>query len=84
MMIFPPVQVTVTVPEPVQDCSPVSVALPTVECQDITEEKCVLLPLLQEAEVAATECRAVLGPPDCKAVRRDIWKLCAKSDYYFC
>ena len=32
-------QVEVQVPEPVQDCGPRKVVLPSIECEDITEEK---------------------------------------------
>ena len=32
-------QVTLMVPTPTQDCGPQQITIPTVQCQDITEEK---------------------------------------------
>lgn len=62
------VKVTVTVPNPVQDCSPRQVSLPTITCEDITEERCVSLPSVEEAQVTAMQCKAKLGAPQCKPI----------------
>ena len=34
-----PTSVTVMVPSPSQECGPMTVTIPTVQCEDITEEK---------------------------------------------
>ena len=50
------------VPTPSQDCGPMQVELPTVECEEVREERCVQLPSLEQAEVEAQQCRVGLSP----------------------
>jgi len=61
-------QVDVRVPEPTQDCQPMRVELPTVECENVEEERCVDLPALEGADVSAEQCTVEIGPPECKPV----------------
>ena len=49
------------VPTPSQDCGPMQVELPTVECEEVVEERCVQLPEVEEAEVEAQQCRVGVG-----------------------
>ena len=59
-------QVTLMVPTPSQDCGPMQVELPTVECEEVVEERCVQLPSLEEAEVEAQQCRVGVGSQNCR------------------
>jgi len=61
-------EVELQAPEPKQNCGPMRVMLPTVECEDITEERCVPLPALEPADVPAQQCTVDLGEPECKPV----------------
>jgi len=61
-------EVDVRVPEPSQDCQPMRVELPTVECEVVEEERCVDLPALEAADVPAEQCTVDIGPPECKPV----------------
>ena len=54
------------VPTPSQDCGPMQVELPTVECEEVVEERCVQLPSLEEAEVEAQQCRVGVGSQNCR------------------
>jgi len=62
-----PEQVTLMVPEPSQDCGPRTLSIPTVTCEDITEERCVQLPNIEEADIPAEQCTVGLGEPDCSS-----------------
>lgn len=61
-------QVDVKVPVPKQNCQPMRVELPTVECEDVEEERCVPLPALEPADVQAEQCTVDVGPPECRNV----------------
>jgi len=75
-------QVDVTLPEAVQECGPQRVMLPTVECEDITEERCVPLPSLEAADVSAEQCSVEAGPPSCNQVELVLPKQVCKELIY--
>jgi len=58
-------QVTLMVPTPSQDCGPQQITIPTVQCEDITEERCVQLPSVSSTQVEAEQCTVPLGQPQC-------------------
>jgi len=57
--------VTLMVPTPSQDCGPQQITIPTVQCEDITEESCVQLPGVEETDIQAQQCTVPLGGPKC-------------------
>jgi len=61
-------QVNVRVPSPEMSCGPQTFNLPTVDCQEVTEERCVKLPSLDPADVEAEQCTVPLGPSNCNQV----------------
>jgi len=63
-----PTKVDVKLPEPKTECGPMRVMLPSVECEEITEQSCVTLPALESADVQAESCNVKLGQPECKPV----------------
>jgi len=64
-----PTQVDVKLPEPKKECGPMRVMLPTVQCEEITEQSCVTLPALEPADVQAEQCTVNLDQPECKPVQ---------------
>jgi len=60
-----PEQVTLMVPTPNQDCGPQQITIPTVQCEDITEERCVQLPAIEGTDIEAEQCTVPLGEPSC-------------------
>jgi len=62
------IQVEITLPEPVQKCQTRSVIVPTVECEDFTDKKCVKLPNVEETEEEAKACVPVVAKPKCDKV----------------
>ena len=45
-----------------------SVIVPTVECEDVTDKRCVNLPSVNEVEVEAQACVPVVAKPKCDKV----------------
>ena len=45
-----------------------SVILPTVDCEDITDKRCVKLPSVEENDAEAQACIPVVGKPKCDKV----------------
>ena len=64
-------KVTLMVPSPSQDCGPMQVEIPTVTCEEVTEERCVQLPSLEEAQVEAQQCTVALAGQNCREVRTE-------------
>ena len=56
------------VPSPSQDCGPMQVEIPTINCEEVTEERCVKLPSLEEAQVEAQQCSVDVGGQKCREV----------------
>ena len=76
-------EVTLMVPTPSQECSPMQVQIPTINCEEVTEERlytrervlnyislfsCVQLPSVEEAEVEAEQCTVDVGGQNCREV----------------
>ena len=59
---------TVTVPEPEQVCVNKPVDVVRVTCDDITEEKCIVVPDVIEEEQTEQVCRTKLAAPNCQQV----------------
>ena len=65
---------TVVVPEPQQVCQDKPIDLVIVECADITTDKCITVPEIQDEEVTLQVCKTELGEPDCNEVSLDLPK----------
>ena len=61
-------EVTLMVPTPSQECSPMQVQIPTINCEEVTEERCVKLPSLEEDQVEAQQCTVGVGGQKCREV----------------
>jgi len=62
------IQVEITLPEPVQKCQTRSVIVPTVECEDVTDKRCVKLPSVEASDSEAQACVPVVANPKCDKV----------------
>merc|ERR1719481_1439876 len=79
-----PKQETITVkyPEPVMDCMQKPISLPQVTCQDVTEEKCFLVPEIADDMVMVEKCEVSLGAPTCQVLELTLPKqLCTEFVY---
>ena len=54
-------------------CNFRSVPVPAVECEDMTDKRCVNLPTIQEADLEATACVPVVATPKCDKVSLEIF-----------
>lgn len=59
------VDVKVTYPEPKKTCVDKPISLPRVTCGDITEEKCIQVPEIEESSVDVEKCTYALGKAAC-------------------
>jgi len=82
--IVTPVDVAVTVayPEPQKVCVDKPISLPVVSCADITEEKTIKVPTVEDSEVIVPECKAQLGAPACQTVELTLPKQVCKELVY--
>merc|ERR1711874_106952 len=62
------IQVEIVLPEPVQKCQTRTVIVPTVECEDVTDKRCVKLPSVEEVAIEAEACVPVVAKPKCDKV----------------
>ena len=44
------------------------VEIPTINCEEVTEERCVKLPSLEEDQVEAQQCTVGVGGQKCREV----------------
>lgn len=56
---------TVTYPEPEKVCEDKPIDLTKVTCEDITTEKCILVPQVEDVEETVEVCKVELGEPNC-------------------
>merc|ERR1711971_771427 len=63
-----PVQVEITLPEPVQRYQRRQVVIPTIQCEDLSERSCVKLPNAEETTLDVTACIPVVDKPKCDKV----------------
>merc|ERR1712001_215909 len=64
--VEPPVDVTF--PEPEKACVNKPIALPRISCEDLSEEKCIPVPKVEDDVELVDKCVTVLTDPDCQAV----------------
>ena len=65
-IVEPPVDVTF--PEPVKACVNKPIALPRISCEDLSEEKCITVPKVEDDVEEMDKCVTVLADSDCQAV----------------
>jgi hypothetical protein len=82
--VVTPVDVPVTVkyPEPQRVCVEKPINLPVVGCEDLTEEKTIMVPTVVDEEVLVAACTAGLGEPDCNTVDLTLPKQVCKELVY--
>jgi hypothetical protein len=59
------VDVTVTYPVAIKTCVDKPIDLPRVACADLSEEKCIQVPEVEDSSVSVAKCVAGLGAPAC-------------------
>ena len=82
-MVMPMVEpVAVTFPEAMMKCENRPISLPRVACQNLTEQKCFMVPEVMEAMETVEKCEVGLGAPNCKMVELDLPKqICSEIIY---
>ena len=66
--------VAVIFPEPAEVCVQKPISLVVVSCEDLTEEKCILVPEVEEGTEVHQVCSPQLGEPDCQDIVLDLPK----------
>ena len=68
--VVSPVDVAVKVayPEPIKTCVNKPISLPRVTCEDLSEEKCIMVPEVMDDIETVEKCTAGLGPLACNKV----------------
>jgi len=75
-------EVTVTYPEPIKTCVNKPILLPRISCEDLSEEKCITVPEVEDSSVSVAKCVAGLGAPACQAVELTLPKqVCVEIVY---
>jgi len=59
------IPVTVSYPSPIKSCVDKPISLPVVSCEDLSEEKTILVPEIQESTVTVAKCQTQLAAPNC-------------------
>ncbi|XP_040574452.1 uncharacterized protein [Lepeophtheirus salmonis] len=62
------VPVRVSYPEPIKSCVNKPISLPRVSCSDIQEEKCIIVPEVQDSVQTVEKCSTRLGAPSCQKI----------------
>jgi len=74
--------VTVAYPEPIKTCVQKPIDLPRITCEDLTEEKCITVPEVQEAIATVDKCITQLAAPACQQVELTLPKQVCKEINY--
>ena len=82
-MVMPMVEpVTVTFPEAMMKCENRPISLPRVTCQNLTEQRCFMVPEVMEEMEVVEKCEVGLGMPNCQMVELDLPKqICSEIIY---
>merc|ERR1712088_940600 len=62
------VPVTVAYPKPIKTCVNKPILLPRVSCEDLTENKCITVPEVEDATESVEKCITELDAPACQKV----------------
>ena len=82
-MVMPvDVPVMVSYPEPMKKCMDKPISLPRVSCEDITEEKCIMVPEVMDDIEMVEKCVTMLAAPACEMVELSLPKqVCVELVY---
>ena len=71
-----PVNVTIEVayPEAIKTCANKPISLPQVTCEDIVEEKCIMVPEVIDVITTIEKCDTQLTDPNCNSVELSLPK----------
>merc|ERR1712128_161099 len=75
-------EVTVTYPEPIKTCVNKPISLPRISCEDLSEEKCITVPEVQDDSETFEKCLTALAAPACQAVELTLPKQVCKEIVY--
>jgi len=76
------VPVTVAYPTPVKTCVDKPIDLPVVSCADLSEERTIQVPSVEDTTVTTQKCVSALGAPACQAVELTLPKqVCKELNY---
>merc|ERR1739842_207307 len=75
-------EVTVSYPESIKTCVNKPILLPRISCADLTENKCITVPEVEDSSVSVEKCVAGLGAPACQAVELTLPKQVCKELTY--
>jgi len=76
--------VTVTYPEPIKTCVNKPISLPRISCEDLSEEKCITVPEVEDVSETFSKCVTGLTAPACQAVELTLPKqVCVEIVYGF-
>jgi hypothetical protein len=74
--------VDVTYPEPIKTCVNIPIILPRISCEDLSEEKCITVPAIEDVSETFENCVTSLAAPACQAVELTLPKqVCAEIVY---
>jgi len=78
--VEPPVQVAF--PEPIKSCVDKPIDLIRISCEDLTAEKCITVPEVEEGEEAQEKCITQLAAPACQNIELTLPKqVCKELNY---
>merc|ERR1719479_476048 len=78
--VFPPV--TVAYPEPIKTCVDKPIDLPRISCEDLTENKCITVPEVEDDIEIIDKCITQLAAPACSTVELTLPKQVCKEINY--
>jgi len=74
--------VDVTYPEPIKTCVNKPISLPRISCEDLSAEKCITVPEIEEVTETLEKCVTQLAAPACQAVELTLPKqVCVEIVY---
>ena len=74
--------VEVTYPEPIKTCVNKPIALPRISCEDLSEEKCITVPEVEDVTETFEKCITQLAAPACQTVELTLPKqVCVELVY---
>ena len=74
--------VTVSYPEPVMECMQKPITIPSITCEDMTEERCIMVPVVMDDTIMVEKCEVSLGSPSCQMMEVTLPKQVCKELVY--
>jgi hypothetical protein len=73
---------TVSYPEPIKECVSKPINIVRVACEDIVENKCIIVPEVEESTISIEKCIVQLAAPDCQDIELSLPKQVCKEINY--